>query len=502
MRFLHKFILLLCSLVIISSFIQFIAFDRFFLANTSSLLLATNEKAANNLSEQLLAYFKNIEASMAIIASDPSLRKDKELLDKINAVIPEVNTIFIIDKEGNVSVSSQPEKTSGVNLSKRDYFQHGIKGETYISGVYKSAQGREVVAISTPIIEDGTVVGVVVATVWLYDNKLAMMFDNKSFGRNGYIAITDQQGIVVYHSLQERIGKKGGIIESLQGMTGSTIMKNYSEIENYIGYSKVPQLDWYVIVGTPTAEITQYRNMMLYQILAVSIFTFFIVVIIGTYTVRRYMKPFETLIEAFGSVRTGNYKKIALTGYAAEFGEMIQSYNDTIRKLEEVHSTLKGAADIDALTGAYNRRSFDKIVELLRGELQAGSLTTLGVMVLDLDNFKKQNDISGHLAGDDILKEFTVIAQSIVGFRSLFRFGGDEFAIILRNVSDTMVISYAEEIRLQCAKKLSGCTVSIGVAAYPKNGDSIDELLAFADKALYMSKETRNKVTEYPADMV
>ncbi|MBP2661673.1 MAG: diguanylate cyclase with integral rane sensor, partial [Firmicutes bacterium] len=152
-----------------------------------------------------------------------------------------------------------------------------------------------------------------------------------------------------------------------------------------------------------------------------------------------------------------------------------------------------------ALTGAYNRRSFDKIVELLRGELQSGSLTTLGVMVLDLDNFKEKNDISGHLAGDDILKEFTVIAQSIVGFRSLFRFGGDEFAIILRNVSDTMVISYAEEIRLQCAKKLSGCTVSIGIAAYPKNGDSIDELLAFADKALYMSKETRNKVTEYPA---
>jgi diguanylate cyclase (GGDEF)-like protein len=211
------------------------------------------------------------------------------------------------------------------------------------------------------------------------------------------------------------------------------------------------------------------------------------------------MKPFETLIEAFGSVRTGNYKKIALSGYATEFGEMIQSYNDTIRKLEEVHSTLKGAADIDALTGAYNRRSFDKIVELLRGELQSGSLTTLGVMVLDLDNFKEKNDISGHLAGDDILKEFTVIAQSVVGFRSLFRFGGDEFAIILRNVSDTMVISYAEEIRLQCAKKLSGCTVSIGIAAYPKNGDSIDELLAFADKALYMSKETRNKVTEYPS---
>ncbi|SFL70728.1 sensor domain-containing diguanylate cyclase [Pelosinus propionicus] len=497
MRFLHKFILLLCSLVIISSFIQFVAFDRFFLANTNSLLLATNEKAANNLSEQLLSYFKNIESSLAIIASDSSIRNNKELLDKINAVIPEVNVILIIDKEGNISLSSQPEKALGINLAQRDYFLHAIKGETFISGVYKSVKGREVVAISVPIIEDGMIAGVVVGTVWLHENNLAMMFDNKTFGRNGYIAITDQRGIIVYHSDQERIGKKGAIVANLQGATGSVIIDNYSGFEHYIGYSKVPELGWHVIVSTPTAEVTQYRNMMLYQIFAVGIFTIFLVVIIATYTVKRYMKPFETLIEAFGSVRTGSYKKISSSGYAAEFAGMIQSYNDTIRKLEEVHMNLKGAADIDALTGAYNRRSFDKTVELLRGELQAGALTTLGVMILDLDNFKQQNDISGHLAGDDILKEFTAIAQSVVGFRSLFRFGGDEFAIILRNVSDAMVISYAEEIRLQCAKKLSGCTVSIGIAAYPKNGDSVDELLVSADKALYMSKETRNKVTEY-----
>jgi diguanylate cyclase (GGDEF)-like protein len=383
-------------------------------------------------------------------------------------------------------------------LSQRDYFQHAIKGETYISGVYTSAQGREVVAIATPIIENGTIAGVVVGTVWLHENKLAMMFDNKSFGRNGYIAITDQRGIVVYHSDQDRIGKMGELVDSLQGVTGSLVMENYSGLEHYIGYSKVSELDWHVIVSTPTVELAQLRSMMLYEILTVLIFTILLVIVIGNYTVKRYMKPLEKLIEAFSSVKKGKYKKIPSYGYAIEFDEMIRVYNDTIRKLEEVHVGLKGAADIDGLTGAYNRRAFDKILELIKAELQSGSLDTLGIMLLDLDDFKRQNDTGGHLAGDDILKEFTAIAQSIVGIRSIFRFGGDEFAIILRNIPDVTFISYAEEIRLQCARKLTDCTVSIGIATYPKNADSIDELLAFADKALYISKDTKNKVTEYP----
>lgn len=497
MRFLHKFTLLLSTLIIVSSFIQFFAFDRLFLTNTDSLLLATNEKAASNLGEQLLTYFKNTEASLQMIASDPEIRKNQKLLNKINEAIPEVNVILILDKQGNVSLASQSGRVSGVNLSQRDYFQHAIKGETYISGVYTSAQGREVVAIATPIIENGTIVGVVVGTVWIHGNKLALMFDNKSFGRNGYIAIIDQRGIIVYHSDQERIGKKGGLVDSLPKVAGSVVMKNYSGLEHYIGYSKIPELGWHVIVGTPTSEVTQLRSMMLYEILAESIVTIFLVIVIGTYTVRRYMKPLEKLVEAFSSVKKGKYKKISPYGYATEFDEMIQVYNDTIRKLEEVHLALQGAADIDGLTGAYNRRSFDKIVELMKGELRSGSLDTLGIMLLDLDNFKKKNDRCGHLAGDDILKEFTAIAQSVVGNRSIFRFGGDEFAILLRNIPHKTFVSYAEEIRLQCAKKLTDCTVSIGVATYPKNADTIEELLDFADKALYISKDTKNKVTEY-----
>ena len=221
------------------------------------------------------------------------------------------------------------------------------------------------------------------------------------------------------------------------------------------------------------------------------------VVAIGIYTVRRYMKPLNKLVEAFSNIKRGIYKQIDSYGYVTEFDGMIEVYDDTIRELEEVHVTLQGAADIDGLTGAYNRRSLEKILELLKVEVTSGSLESLAIMVLDLDHFKQLNDTYGHLAGDDVLKEFTAIAVAVVGIRSVFRFGGDEFVVILQKTPHETVISFAEEIRLQCAQSLRGCTVSIGIATYPIYGDSIDQLLDFADKALYISKQTKNKVTEY-----
>ena len=498
MRFLHKFTILLSILVICSSFIQFFAFDRFFIANTDSLLLAINEKAANNIGEQLSAYFQKTENSLKTIASDPQIRKNQALLDKINLVIPEVNSIFILDKQGNVSLASEAEGFLDFNLSQREYFQKAIKGETYISGVYTSARGRAVIAIATPIIEDGIISGVVVGTVWLYENNLASMFDNKSFGRDGMISIVDGEGYIVYHPDHDLIGKKGKFVDSLQGMTGSLIVKSSSGRENYVGYSKIPQLNWSALVMTPTDEVTQFRTMMLYQIIAVSILTIIVAVVIGIYTVRRYMKPLDKLVEAFSTIKKGNYNEIAPNEYTTEFDEMIQVYNDTIRTLEEDHAILQGAADIDGLTGAYNRRSFTKILELLKVDVQSGALENLAIMVLDLDHFKQLNDKYGHLAGDDVLKEFTAIAVAVVGTRAVFRFGGDEFVVVLRKIPRETVINFAKEIRLKCEQALRGCTVSIGIATYPRNANSIEEVLDFADKALYISKITKNTITEYP----
>lgn len=495
MRFLHKFTLLLSILIIASSIIQFLTFDRFFRSTTDSLLLTINERAANNLGDSISAYFTNIGNLIKQIASDPAIRANQAILDKTNSIIPEINGIIILDAQGTTVLVSGAEVNPSVNLSQRKYFQLAMQGETYISDVFTSVSNRQVIAISTPIIENNKITGVVVGIVRLHENNLSSMFGNKSFGRDGFIQISDGHGTIVFHQDKNSVGNKAGNIDTLQELTGSTITKVSSGQEYYIGYRKIQGLNWLVSVNTPTAAITEFRSMMLYQILIITIMTVFLVIVIGTYTVRRYTKPLDKVIKAFNSIKDGKYKKLPLDRYATEFDEMIQVYNDTIDKLEEVHHTLEGAADIDGLTGAYNRRALDKILELLTREIQNHSLPSLGIMLLDLDHFKQLNDTQGHLTGDDVLKDFTSIAVSVVGNRSVFRFGGDEFTIILRNVPHEKMTAFAEEIRLQCEKKLRGCTVSIGIASYPKNAATIDEILLLADKALYISKETKNKVT-------
>ncbi len=498
MRFLHKFTLLLGILIIASSFIQFSIFERSFIATTNSLFLATNEKAAFNVGEQLVAYFNKIETSLKAIAASKQIRKNQVLLDDVNSFIPELDLIFIIDKQGHVVLASGVDgDRTGVDLSQRDYFQQAIQGKTYISGVFTAQSGRKVVSIATPIMENGNITGVVFGIIRLHGDILASMFDDKSFGRGGFIAILDRQGTIVYHNDRNRIGQQGRGFAQLDNVTGSAIVENGAGTDYYLGYRKVPGLDWTVTVSTPATEMTLLRNKIIYEILAVSSLVILVIIAIGSYTVRRYTKPLDKLVEAFSAVRRGKYKKIAPYGYAAEFGEMIQVYNDTIEKLEEVHAALEGAADIDELTKVYNRRSFDKIVGIIEGEIQADSLESIGVMILDIDNFKLTNDRQGHLAGDEVLKEFAAIIASVVGVRAVFRFGGDEFAVIVRNCSQDRIAAMAEEIRLRCEESFHGYTVSIGTAVYPDNADSVGALLERADKALYVSKVSRNKVTAY-----
>ncbi|MBP2652192.1 MAG: diguanylate cyclase with integral rane sensor [Firmicutes bacterium] len=497
MRLLHKFAILFSALVILSNLSQLVIEDKFFFKYTDEWMLSINHNSAVHFGELLSGYFRKVENLLRIIALDPENRNNQVLIDKFREMDPEIHVILILNKQGDVILSSGDRNVSGLNFFKRDYFQHAINGEIYISGTYISVSGEQVVAIARPIIDNDTIQGVIVGIIQLHANTLDSIFDSKSLGREGYIAIVDGKGTVVYHEDKERIGKQGGLFSKLQGLTGSGVMKNYYGVESYIGYSTVAECNWMVIVSTPLSELITIRKIMLYKSITVTVLMLFLLIAVGTYIIRRYTAPIDKLIEAFDLLKKGNYQKIAPYDYAAEFGEMIRVYNDTVTMLESVNTDLKVEADHDALTGAHNRRSFDKVIDLLESEIKDGLLERLGVIMIDLDFFKQLNDKQGHLAGDNVLKRFTTIAQSIAGSRTVFRFGGDEFAILVRNISSEETYTLAEAIRLKSERELEGCTVSIGFASYPRNVDSIESLIELADKALYISKISKNRVTEY-----
>jgi len=164
----------------------------------------------------------------------------------------------------------------------------------------------------------------------------------------------------------------------------------------------------------------------------------------------------------------------------------------------------------DPLTRAYNRRY---LVERLASEIAYGlrHKTALGLILLDLDHFKKINDTYGHLVGDDVLREVSALAQRLIRAEDVFaRFGGEEFVVLVRGIEHANVGRFAERMRvavegLEIAASgapghLVHVTVSAGYASLAEvrveSGKEAEGLLRLADERLYRSKDAgRNRVT-------
>ena len=151
----------------------------------------------------------------------------------------------------------------------------------------------------------------------------------------------------------------------------------------------------------------------------------------------------------------------------------------------------------DPLTGLLNRRAlFDRFGD----EPLAGPIA---VLLCDLDHFKSINDIHGHAAGDDVLRQFAATLRQLVGAGGVSaRLGGEEFAVVLPGAGSPQAAALGERIRAAFAasglETLAGsltCTVSIGVAACELPAEGFEALLGQADAALYVAKrDGRNRV--------
>ena len=161
----------------------------------------------------------------------------------------------------------------------------------------------------------------------------------------------------------------------------------------------------------------------------------------------------------------------------------------------------------DALTGLYNRRAFnEKLPQLLdrnsTHERRAIKFTPSIYVMLDIDHFKQINDSRGHLFGDEVL--LLLAEQMQESFREndlLFRYGGEEFAMVLMDIEAEQAMQtlnrFREKISAQSFADLKQVTVSIGFTAFDQR-KSLDELIGEADTALYYCKTTsRNAVHSY-----
>ncbi|MEK7995394.1 MAG: diguanylate cyclase [Planctomycetota bacterium] len=176
------------------------------------------------------------------------------------------------------------------------------------------------------------------------------------------------------------------------------------------------------------------------------------------------------------------------------------------QRVEKSQQELEQLATVDQLTGLHNRRMCYSILkaEIAHAERFGGPVSFL---MLDIDHFKRVNDTYGHVAGDQVLEQLGLLLKEFVrDGDSVCRYGGEEFAVILRDADMADAASMAERLRANIEQggfDVGGgqrlkFNVSIGVAAYPESASSIEKLIEAADTALYAAKDAgRNRISQY-----
>ena len=196
------------------------------------------------------------------------------------------------------------------------------------------------------------------------------------------------------------------------------------------------------------------------------------------------LKEEEAILEAYKLMRTYNIQNLIIVDEEGNFKNII-NFNYLANFLAEM-------AIKDEITGLYNKRFFEFLIDKYEN-----SDYEIGILFIDLDNFKEINDKYGHYMGDLILKKVgEVIRNSIRDLDYAFRYGGDEFVILLFTSNDVLQIVAQRLFEKVNSIEINGIKVSasIGAAHYKTDSNSLKEVIKIADERLYEAKKEKGKL--------
>jgi diguanylate cyclase (GGDEF)-like protein len=230
---------------------------------------------------------------------------------------------------------------------------------------------------------------------------------------------------------------------------------------------------------------------------------------------RTIMKPLSSLEETAHRASVGDLsarapvtgpKELAHLGYV--LNNMMGAIEARTADLRQANNQLRAnnldllearnQAATDPLTGLGNHRSFHKS---LRDEVTQAEedVSTVGLIMIDVDGFKGINDSLGHLAGDQLLRDLANTLTQVATKENTFRYGGDELAVLLPGVSGVAAVEIAERLRTAVSQMgEQALTISLGVGCFPGSSSSAEELIYRADMAMYWAKSSgKNRVANW-----
>ncbi|MEK5239527.1 sensor domain-containing diguanylate cyclase [Paenibacillus sp. FSL L8-0470] len=467
--------------------------------------LQLNYSSAERMSKTMDSLFLSMRNSLkynAGVLSDFDAMAPKQVdnyLELIRNSSNFFNSISLVDVDGVIrNVVPAKVGTAGKLLTSKAGQEALALQKPYLSSPYLTPNTKRlIVFMSQPVFSrNGTYLGILSGTLYLQeDNILSMIYGNNNVDEYGsYFYIVDSKGRRLYHPNKQFIGRDistNKVVQKLmKGEHGKERVINTIGIEVLAGYSSVPANGWGIAVVSPISIIHQKLMGHLRTIIAYSIFPFLMLLMGVIFIAYKLARPFVHLANLVSRIGKEN---IVIPEVRPQWSREAKLLTDAVllavTDIQKQTDQLTQEAATDALTGLMNRRSL---------KYQMGHWIDSGLpfslIVLDVDRFKLVNDTYGHVTGDEVLKHVAgIIVSSLRPSDVCYRYGGEEFVILLAETRPEEAFNVAERVRLALEQSVAPIptrlTVSQGVAHYPLHASEQEALLEMADRALYLAKK-------------
>lgn len=445
------------------------------------------------------------------VVGGPDKAACSEFLAEVLKAHPQYTGLLTILPDGNLHCDSLRTGRS-LNLKDRGYFKLVTRSSTpVVEPVIGRLSGKGVLQIAYPVrAADGSLKFILLASLdfdfyghavvqglpyprmhfqmWNRDGSIVMdmpgpgagKMEPDEAGRRFMLSSSSERTQSVGHGAEARIWAKARLPRTQDA--GLALALNVPEAE-------------------VRAAIDQQFKRAMGWLIGIAVVIFTGGALLGEFAIRRQA---ARLIEAISRMDAGDYSPAGAEAYPrGELGQVMQALDRMAASLaqqrqELAHNTaaLERQARIDPLTNLANRHMLTSRLEQAIDWARRTNRVA-GVLMLDLDRFKTVNDSLGHQYGDQLLQEVAHrLTHCVREGDTVARLGGDEFVVVLAdmaNVADIEIVAqkilgalaHPVEVGLQ----VLSISTSLGIAVYPRDGDSVDALLQQADTAMYRAKD-------------
>jgi len=453
---------------------------------------------AKNLRYELRVFASSYEVTENLDGggSSNTRRRVTDYLTSVSERTTDYDALLILAANGQL-VASSGERPTAVELPED--WRAQLRTEDLVAGApYWDATGEHPeMLVAVPILAGERVLGTIAAEVSLLG--LAETLKDFAPGDTGLASLLTADGGLIVTSA-------GGSAEAMQlRYAPDTIQSQLVNDGNPIEFTdvtgqrvlgsmrRVPGLDWIVVAALPSDEVYGRLARMRMVTLSIVAGTLLVAAVLGYALGLVIVRPLDRLTSAASKVAAGNLDVDVVATKGGEVGYLTEVFRDMVARLRSSRVELERLSVTDPLTGLDNRR---RMMEALQNEvLRSRRLDhVFSVVMADVDHFKSYNDMHGHPAGDEALKCVATVLREVSRDVDLVaRYGGEEFFVLLPETPADAAAEMIKRARALLAKhrpSAGAVTLSFGLAAYPKHGDSGEALIQAADAALYEAKRS------------